>query len=436
MTKPSEIFQPAVLIAIGAVTILAMNRGRKRHERSRLETADEMRSRCAAEKAAQDMLSHARGVKGGQGKIVLRGPAIVTRGRTPLRLHYFPTRNRAEVARLLLEISHEPYEAVCYFYQTFLNCRSQFPFGELPVLELSDGTMIVQQHTIVRYIADIARMNGGRSRVKQAKVDMLFEQLIDMFESHTFSWDALKKNYFKESVTDVRDYRERVWKSCAIKYDIVMELGNKLPSSNPITKKNPKSSMMRVTCQDIKKVANHFGYPIPELVDRLTFLYDYDLDEALGRSPRDQGPQGGELSEQTARPPPQPHPGRVTRHGYSVMVLKTFEKLLRENNEKSKEWRWLDGSTKLSYADVYLFTKLYELSEVDQCGPDYGTTFQVPFLVKLQEKIEVLQRLGSSLRTGVLDVFFSVDRCRSALPQQRQVDAETQFTVLIYTEQA
>ncbi|KAF4720515.1 hypothetical protein FOZ62_024211 [Perkinsus olseni] len=202
--------EPAVLIAIGAVTIFAMNRGRKRHERSRLETADEMKSRCAAEKAAQDMLSHARGVKGGQGKIVLRGPAIVTRGSTPLRLHYFPTRNRAEVARLLLEISHEPYEAVCYFYQTFLNCRSQFPFGELPVLELSDGTMIVQQHTIVRYIADIARMNGGRSRVKQAKVDMLFEQLIDMFESHTFSWDALKKNYFKESVSDVRVYWQGV----------------------------------------------------------------------------------------------------------------------------------------------------------------------------------------------------------------------------------
>ncbi|KAF4743691.1 hypothetical protein FOZ63_023374, partial [Perkinsus olseni] len=317
--------EPAVLIAIGAVTILAMNRGRKRHERSRLETADEMRSRCAAEKAAQDMLSHARGVKGGQGKIVLRGPAIVTRGRTPLRLHYFPTRNRAEVARLLLEISHEPYEAVCYFYQTFLNCRSQFPFGELPVLELSDGTMIVQQHTIVRYIADIARMNGGRSRVKQAKVDMLFEQLIDMFESHTFSWDALKKNYFKESVTDVRDYRERVWKSCAIKYDIVMELGNKLPSSNPITKKNPKSSMMRVTCQDIKKVANHFGYPIPELVDRLTFLYDYDLDEALGRRPvlhlsliLDGSPVTGEFVDAATLARERASDGRVTSLLFSV----------------------------------------------------------------------------------------------------------------------
>lgn len=30
----------------------------------------------------------------------------------------------------------------------------------------------------------------------------------------------------------------------------------------------------------------------------------------------------------------------------------------------------LTGSTKLSYADIYLFTKLYELSEVDQCGPE------------------------------------------------------------------
>ncbi|KAF4730680.1 hypothetical protein FOZ63_023982, partial [Perkinsus olseni] len=300
---------------VNCATIPRPSTGRKRHERSRLETADEMKSRCAAEKAAQDMLSHARGVKGGQGKIVLRGPAIVTRGRTPLRLHYFPTRNRAEIARLLLEISHEPYEAVCYFYQTFLNCRSQFPFGELPVLELSDGTMIVQQHTIVRYIADIARMNGGRSRVKQAKVDMLFEQLIDMFESHTFSWDALKKNTFKESVTDAdiawrhvaalavwrAEQYLRAWKSYAIKYDIVLELGNKLSSSNPITRKNQKSSMMRATCQDIKKVPDVRSVSEMSLAD-----------------------------------------GDLSPWKYSVMVLKTFERLLRENNEKSKEWRWLD----------------------------------------------------------------------------------------------
>ncbi|KAF4655600.1 hypothetical protein FOL47_009357 [Perkinsus chesapeaki] len=298
MSKPCEIWQPAVLLAVGAVSILAVNGRRRRHERSRIETAEEMKSRCAAEKAAQDMLSNAQGLKGAQGKIVLRGPAIVTRGRTPLRLHYFPTRNRAEVARLLLEIGHEPYEAICYFYQTFLNCRSQFPFGELPVLELADGTMIVQQHTIVRYVADITRMNGGKNRVKQAKVDMLFEQLVDMFESHTFSWDALKKNYFKDSLADV---------------------------------------------PDVKTIS----------------------DMALAD-------------------------GDISPWKYSVMVLKTFDDILRKNNESSNEWRWLDGSMKLSYADVYLFTKLYELSEVDQCGPDYGSTFQVPYLVKLQEKIEVL----------------------------------------------
>ncbi|KAF4658446.1 hypothetical protein FOZ61_005602 [Perkinsus olseni] len=45
------------------------------------------------------------------------------------------------------------------------------------------------------------------------------------------------------------------------------------------------------TATDIERVANHFGYPIPELVDRLIFLYDYDLDEAFGRSPPDQGLQ-------------------------------------------------------------------------------------------------------------------------------------------------
>eukprot|EP00453_Perkinsus_chesapeaki_P002814 CAMPEP_0185915094 /NCGR_PEP_ID=MMETSP0924C-20121207/2012_1 /TAXON_ID=321610 /ORGANISM="Perkinsus chesapeaki, Strain ATCC PRA-65" /LENGTH=54 /DNA_ID=CAMNT_0028638643 /DNA_START=101 /DNA_END=262 /DNA_ORIENTATION=- len=50
-------------------------------------------------------------------------------------------------------------------------------------------------------------MNGGKNRVKQAKVDMLFEQLVDMFESHTFSWDALKKNYFKDSLADVPDVK-------------------------------------------------------------------------------------------------------------------------------------------------------------------------------------------------------------------------------------
>ncbi|KAF4752763.1 hypothetical protein FOZ62_018318, partial [Perkinsus olseni] len=83
----------------------------------------------------------------------------------------------------------------------------------------------------------------------------------------------------------------------AVEYDRVLQLGNKIPSSDPTTRKNQKSSMMRGTCQDIEKVANHFGYPIPGFVDRLIFLYDYDLDEALGRSPQDQGPQGEELGQ-------------------------------------------------------------------------------------------------------------------------------------------
>ncbi|KAF4716768.1 hypothetical protein FOZ63_011001, partial [Perkinsus olseni] len=95
----------------------------------------------------------------------------------------------------------------------------------------------------------------------------------------------------------------RAWKTYAVEYDVVLQLGNKTPSSDPTTRKNQKSSMMRGTCQDIEKVANHFGYPIPGLVDRLIFLYDYDLDEALGRSPQDQGPQGGELGQQITAAP-------------------------------------------------------------------------------------------------------------------------------------
>ncbi|KAF4686008.1 hypothetical protein FOZ60_005761 [Perkinsus olseni] len=64
----------------------------------------------------------------------------------------------------------------------------------------------------------------------------------------------------------------RAWKTYAVEYDRVLQLGNKIPSSDPTTRKNQKSSMMRGTCQDIEKVANHFGYPIPGFVDRLIFL--------------------------------------------------------------------------------------------------------------------------------------------------------------------
>ncbi|EER15737.1 hypothetical protein Pmar_PMAR022872 [Perkinsus marinus ATCC 50983] len=75
------------------------------------------------------------------------------------------------------------------------------------------------------------------------------------------------------------------WKQFASKYDTILQLGRKTPAADVNERRRQKSSMMRTTCQDVRKVAERFNYDMGALVGRLILLFGYDLDEDLGRFP-------------------------------------------------------------------------------------------------------------------------------------------------------
>lgn len=77
------------------------------------------------------------------------------------KIHYFPVPGRAEIARLCLSIGGKPYEDVLYTQATFPEAKSKMPFGQMPVLEFPDGTMLAQSGAIDRYCAKIGGLYPG-----------------------------------------------------------------------------------------------------------------------------------------------------------------------------------------------------------------------------------------------------------------------------------
>jgi len=119
---------------------------------------------------------------------------------TPKRLEYFCLRGRAEIARLLLEVSGTPYDMVVHFWTTttVMQYRTYAPCGQLPLYsgeELgSHGAYLSEEGAICRHIARITDQYG-HSFEEQAKIDMLYELAKDIEHSRLESDVlALKKS--------------------------------------------------------------------------------------------------------------------------------------------------------------------------------------------------------------------------------------------------
>lgn len=94
------------------------------------------------------------------------------------KLHYFNTRGRAEVSRLIFAAAGQKYEDIRFERDQWPSLKSKMPLGQVPVLEF-DGTMIPQSLTIARFLAkqfDLA----GNDNLEKAKVDVVADTINDL----------------------------------------------------------------------------------------------------------------------------------------------------------------------------------------------------------------------------------------------------------------
>ena len=94
------------------------------------------------------------------------------------KLHYFNSRGRAEIARLVFAAAGEQFEDIRYEHGQWPSHKSEMPLGQMPVLEV-DGVKIPQSMAIARFLAKQFHLAGG-DHLAQAKVDAVVDTSIDL----------------------------------------------------------------------------------------------------------------------------------------------------------------------------------------------------------------------------------------------------------------
>ncbi|XP_055955439.1 glutathione S-transferase 1-like [Patella vulgata] len=68
------------------------------------------------------------------------------------RLHYFDSRGRAEIARLMFNAAGQEFDDVRYSKEEWPAFKPKTPLGQLPVLEV-DGKLYAESGAIFNYLA-------------------------------------------------------------------------------------------------------------------------------------------------------------------------------------------------------------------------------------------------------------------------------------------
>jgi len=103
---------------------------------------------------------------------------IQKKNKMTLRLTYFNSRGRAEVARLICAEAKIAFEDNRIAQDAWGQLKATTPFGQLPVLDVGD-VRIAQSGAIVRYLARIGNLYGA-SPVEAARIDMLAEGMAEV----------------------------------------------------------------------------------------------------------------------------------------------------------------------------------------------------------------------------------------------------------------
>jgi len=139
------------------------------------------------------------------------------------KLSYFDIRGLAEVPRLLLHAANVSFTDDRVTFSK--NADGTFnrgdwdtvrkpltPYGQMPVLTLTDGTQIAQSGAIIRYIAKHHGLNGAND-TQAAQIDAGFEHLLDVRRSyHLHKSDAAKVAEFwaKGLNADITDFEKNI----------------------------------------------------------------------------------------------------------------------------------------------------------------------------------------------------------------------------------
>ena len=111
------------------------------------------------------------------------------------KLHYFNSRGRAEIARLIFAAAGEKFEDIRCERAQWPEKKSSMPLGQMPVLEV-DGVKLPQSMAIARFLAKQFGL-AGKDNLEQAKVDVIVDASIDIamkFLPIFFEADETKKS--------------------------------------------------------------------------------------------------------------------------------------------------------------------------------------------------------------------------------------------------
>src|SRR5689334_19545745 len=99
-----------------------------------------------------------------------------------LKLYYFNLQARGELIRLILAASGRSYEDIRFEMNQWPEYKPKMILGQVPVLELSDGTQLPQSMTIARYVAREVGL-GGSNNLESAKIDAVVDTQRDANEA-------------------------------------------------------------------------------------------------------------------------------------------------------------------------------------------------------------------------------------------------------------
>uniref|UniRef100_A0A1I8A0V3 glutathione transferase n=1 Tax=Steinernema glaseri TaxID=37863 RepID=A0A1I8A0V3_9BILA len=101
------------------------------------------------------------------------------------KLYYFEKIGaRAEIARLLFAYANLPYEEIDLTMEELKARKDEFPFGQLPVLEV-DGKKLAQSLSIARYLAKTIGGLSGNNDFESAQIDMWADWIEDIYRAIT-----------------------------------------------------------------------------------------------------------------------------------------------------------------------------------------------------------------------------------------------------------
>lgn len=121
-----------------------------------------------------------------------------------LKLNYLPVRARAEAVLMILAYGNIPHEYNVISMANWKEEKGKQPFGQVPTLELPNGTVISQTAAITNYVSRLANIYPTDIE-KAAKADMVYElsqemsginPILNMFEVGSEKYQNAYETYF------------------------------------------------------------------------------------------------------------------------------------------------------------------------------------------------------------------------------------------------